>query len=179
MQARSVADQSTRRALKDCQSRVQTMGQIHEMLYQADDYALIPFSKYTRDLVNRVVSAWANSATAVTIDFRLDEVFLPVDRAIPCGLILNELVSNSLKHAFPTEAGGKIRVELHQLPDRRLMMAVSDDGIGISPDVEPRTATSLGLHLVRTLVEQLEAHLEIVGQPGSTFRVVLSTEQNK
>lgn len=179
MQIRSIADVSTRRALQECQSRVETMAQIHEMLYQAKDYARVPFSRYTTDLVNRVISASGVSSTAVTVDFHLEDLSLSVDKAIPCGLILNELVSNALKHAFPNESSGEIRVELRQLPDRQVLLSVSDDGVGISPDFEPEKSKSLGVQLVITLVEQLDAHLDIIRQPGTTFRIIFSTEPNK
>jgi two-component sensor histidine kinase len=109
----------------------------------------------------------------------MDDLSLPVDKAIPCGLILNELISNALKHAFTPGSGGRIRVELRRLPEHRVLLAVSDDGIGIAPDFEPEKSTALGMQLVTTLVEQLDAHLELIRQPGTAFRITFRTEPDK
>jgi len=171
MQIRGLNDESTRMALRDCQSRVMTMAKIHEMLYQSADYARVPFAKYARDLANRILSAAGTSPHHITLQFALDEVFLPVAQAIPCGLILNELVVNSLKHAFPNAAQGVIRVELRFVPERSVLLAISDDGIGISPDVNLEKLSSLGVQLVTNLVAQLDGHLELIRLPGSTFKI--------
>jgi PAS domain S-box-containing protein len=176
MQIRGLEDQSSRAALRDCQSRVVTMAQIHEMLYQSADYARVPFAKYARDLTARVLSASGISHGTVALHFALEDLSLPVEQAIPCGLILNELVANSLKHAFPNSANGTIRVELRLTADHSVLLSVSDNGIGISPSLDLEHPSSLGVQLVMTLVEQLEGHLEIVRLPGSTFRIIFPLE---
>jgi len=176
MQIRGLEEESSRAALRDCQSRVVTMAQIHEMLYQSADYARVPFAKYVQDLTARVLSASGISHGTVALNFELEEVSLPVEQAIPCGLILNELVANSLKHAFPNAANGTIRVELRLTPDHSVLLSVSDNGIGISPALDLENLSSLGVQLVMTLVEQLEGHLEITRLPGSTFRITFPLE---
>jgi len=105
-------------------------------------------------------------------------LLLPVEQAIPCGLILNELVANSLKHAFPNADNGTIRVELRLAPDHCVLLSVSDNGIGISPTLNLEHLSSLGVQLVMTLVQQLEGRLEIVRQPGSAFRITFPLESN-
>ena len=176
MQIRGLEDDSSRTALRDCQSRVMTMAQIHEMLYQSADYARVPFAKYAKDLATRILSASGISPGKVTVQFEVEEVSLPVAQAIPCGLILNELVGNSLKHAFPNSAHGTIRVELRLSPDHSVILSVSDDGIGISPELDLENLTSLGVQLVMTLVEQLEGRLEIIRSSGSSFRIAFPME---
>jgi PAS domain S-box-containing protein len=171
MQSRTLVNTATRLALQQCRSRVETMSEIHEMLYQSKDYAQVPFGKFAKDLATRVLSASGSSNTAVALEFDLEDLSLPVHTAIPCGLILNELVANSIKHAFPDAASGKIRVELRRVADHEALLSVSDDGIGIAPQFDAARADSLGIQLVITLVEQLDAHLEIVRQPGATFRI--------
>jgi PAS domain S-box-containing protein len=171
MHIRGLKDPSSRAALADCQARVQTMAQIHEMLYQSKNYAQVPFAKYAKDLTARVLSASGATPGAVSLRYELEDLFLPVETAIPCGLILNELVGNALKHAFPEAGGGTIRVELRTLPDRSISLSVSDDGIGIAPELDVRKSNSLGMQLVETLVGQLEGDLEIVRDPGTTFRI--------
>jgi len=171
MQIRGLKDESSRRALRDCQSRVITMAKIHEMLYQAEDYARVPFAKYAKELTTNILQAAGTSLGNVALQFELDEISLPVEQAIPCGLILNELIANSLKHAFPNGAHGSIRVVLQRAPDSAILLAVSDTGIGISPTFELETSSSLGLQLVMTLVEQIEGRLDIIREPSASFRI--------
>jgi PAS domain S-box-containing protein len=178
MQIRGLKEESSRAALRDCQSRVITMAQIHEMLYQSANYAQVPFAKYTRELSSRVLSASGTSPGNVTLHFELDDVSLPVEQAIPCGLILNELVANSLKHAFPNAASGTIRVELRLAPDLSVNLSVGDDGVGISPAWNLENPETLGAQLVLTLVKQLGGRLEITRSPGSTFRISFPLEPN-
>jgi PAS domain S-box-containing protein len=178
MQVRALGDPATRDALQQCRSRVETMAQIHEMLYQAQDYARVPFAKYAKNLATRVLSASRTSASSIDFDFDLEDLALPVDKAIPCGLILNELIANSLKHAFPPGRSGRISVTFRRLTEATILLSVGDDGIGIPPDYEVTKLQSLGMQLVTTLVNQLDATLEMTGQPGSTFRITLPVESH-
>jgi PAS domain S-box-containing protein len=170
MQVRTLHDGSTRAALQQCRSRVETMAQIHEMLYQSKDYSSVPFEKYAKELATRVLSASGLSPDEVTIHYEMQDISLAVDRAIPCALILNELISNALKHAFPKGAGA-IRIELRRLAENRILLCVSDDGVGISPGFDPARSSSLGMQLVVTLAEQLDGRLEIDRPPGAAFRI--------
>jgi PAS domain S-box-containing protein len=170
MQVRTLHDGSTRAALQQCRSRVETMAQIHEMLYQSKDYSSVPFEKYAKELANRVLSASGLSPDEVTIHFDMQDISLAVDQAIPCALILNELISNTLKHAFPTGAG-TIRIELRRVADNLIFLCVSDDGVGIPPGFDPARSSSLGMQLVVTLAEQLDGRLEIDRAPGAAFRI--------
>jgi PAS domain S-box-containing protein len=174
MQVRALTDNSTRSALQQCRSRVETMAQIHEMLYQAKDYSSVPFGRYARELANRVLSASGLSPDEVAILFDMQDIALPVDQAIPCGLILNELISNALKHAFPTGAG-TIRIELRRPAGGRVLLGVSDDGVGVPAEFDPARSASLGMHLVVALAEQLGGRLEIESAPGAAFRINFSS----
>lgn len=176
MQSRVMLSEPTRLALQQCRSRVETMAQIHEMLYQSKDYSRVPFAKYTRDLATRILSASGMAATDIVFDFDLEDLSLAVDKAIPCGLILNELIANCVKHAFPGASSGRIRIELRRVAEQRVLLSVGDDGIGIAAEYVPEKASSLGLQLVITLVEQLDAELEILRHPGATFRVVFPVQ---
>jgi two-component sensor histidine kinase len=173
MQIRALNDAPTRLALRQCQSRVETMSQIHEMLYEAQNYALLPFARYARELTNRVIRASGMSPSAITVRYQLEDVSLAVDRAIPLGLILNELIANALEHAFPNQGSGEIAVTLQVTAGRQIILTVSDTGVGISPDFDPTRPTSLGMQLVKTLAEQLEGELQLVRAPGTTFRIVV------
>jgi two-component sensor histidine kinase len=176
MQVRSLADATARAALEECESRIQTMALIHEKLYQSRDYSQIPFSEYVRSLATSVFASSGISQNHITLSLELDEVFLPVDKAIPCGLILNELINNALKHAFQTSASGKIRVELRKSSEGQVSLSVTDDGSGILPDVKTKRASSMGLQLVESLVEQLDGRLEIRSRPGTAVCVTFSME---
>ena len=100
-----------------------------------------------------------------------------VDTAIPCGLILNELISNSLKHAFPDERNGKIKVAFHQFADREYELVVSDDGVGLPEKVNLSRTTSLGMHLVYLIIEQLNGQMEVFREKGTCFRIRFSEYQ--
>jgi PAS domain S-box-containing protein len=178
MQVRTLRDDAVRLALRQCQSRVETMAQIHEMLYQSKNYAEVPFSRFIKELVTRVISASGESAPTVSIRYDLTDLSLPVDQAIPCGLILNELVSNSLKHAFPN-GGGTIQIALQSFPDQRIELTIIDDGVGIPASYDPAKSKSLGMQLVNTLARQLDGSLDVIRQPGTTFRLRFSSEPRK
>jgi len=163
MQARLLSDSGGRNALEDCQGRVHAIALIHEKLYQSRNYADVPFAEYIRGLANDVFQATGVSQATVSLTMGVDDVAISVDKAIPCGLILNELITNALKHAFPSGREGMIRVELTKMENKRLRLCVTDDGIGL-PSEFMRETKSLGLRLVRTLAGQLEATLSV----GST-----------
>ena len=172
MQRRKLEPGSQQDALQECQTRVQAIALIHEKLYQARNYARVPFAQYARSLANDVFQAAGLSPDAITLEVEVQDVALAVDKAIPCGLILNELITNALKHAFPQGRRGTVRVELGQT-NGRVRMAVKDDGAGLPSELDLRRADALGMQLVSMLAEQLAARLEVRrGQPGTTFEIV-------
>ena len=172
MQMRTLEGKSGRPALQECQFRIQTMALVHEQLYQSADYSNVRLSDYFKSLADSIFSGSNTASTGITLELELQEVSLPVDRAIPCGLILNELMTNALKHAFPSIANGILRVELRKEPNEQtVLLSVTDNGVGISSAQPPERADSMGISLVRMLVEQLKGRLEFVRQSGTSFRV--------
>jgi PAS domain S-box-containing protein len=171
MQVRQLDHNSSRDALEECQTRVQAIALIHEKLYQSKDYSRVPFSEYARSLATSVFNATGVSPAAVSLRLSMEDLSLGVDKAIPCGLILNELITNALKHAFPPPRSGTVVVELRRAGERDVIFAVTDDGVGIKEELDLRNTTSLGMSLIHTLVEQLEGEIEIVRSPGTMFRV--------
>lgn len=167
MQARQVSDQQAQSALRECKARVEAIALIHEQLYQARDYARVPLSEYARSLANNVFAA--GGAIHIKLELRLGDVSLAMDQAIPCGLILNELMTNAMKHAFPQGRAGTLTVELAQ-HDEQVRLVVSDDGVGLS-GTEPMPTGSLGSQLIATLVRQLSGTLKTTSSPGATFEV--------
>jgi PAS domain S-box-containing protein len=171
LQLRQVEDSSSRGALEECQTRVQAIALIHEKLYQSKDYSRVPFSEYARGLASNVFSALGVSNNTIALEFGIDDLSLSVDKAIPCGLILNELITNALKHAFPDSRRGKVRVELRRESSGQAVLCVSDDGVGMPEQLVPRESNSLGMSLVHTLVEQLDGEIDIRKHPGTRMRV--------
>ena len=176
MQVRRLEAGTSRDALEACQTRVQTIALIHQTLYQAKDYARVPFSEYAQSLASNVFHATGVSPTKVSLDLAIGDVALPVDKAIPCGLLLNELITNALKHAFTDGRSGTIRVAFGRIEGGRLRLTVSDDGVGLPQGYDVRNSESLGLQLVSTLSDQLDAELEIDGRGGATFQLTFPAE---
>jgi len=176
MQMRKMRDGASRGALEECQSRVEAIALIHEKLYQFKDYARVPFTEYATSLASNIFHAIGVSPGSVALVIEVDDILLAVDKAIPCGLILNELITNALRHAFPNERPGTLRVEFQRDGDRELVLSVSDDGVGMRPGFDPAKSDSLGLWLVTTLVEQLDGRLEIYQERGTMFRIQFPME---
>lgn len=175
MQVRRVKDGVARSALEECGSRVQAIGLIHERLYQSTDYARIPFREYVESLVDNVFHASARNRGAVSRHVEIAPVSLTVEKAIPCGLIINELVTNALKHGFPGDRRGSVRVSLREQDPGQLTLSVADDGIGLGEDFDIETSRSVGLTLVAALVDQLKGRLTVARSPGATFEITFPT----
>ncbi len=175
MQIRQLGEGASRDALEECQTRVQAIALIHEKLYQSQDYARVPFSDYAKSLAANVFHATGVSQSTVSLQLAVEAVALPVDKAIPCGLILNELITNALKHGFPGGRTGTIRVEIARVPGG-LRLVVSDDGVGLPPGLDVRTSPTLGLQLVRMLAKQVAGDVEVGADQGTSFRLAIPIE---
>ena len=170
LQASHIQDERAIEMFRDSQNRVSSMGLIHERLYQAEDLARIDFSDYIQDLVNNLFYSYSVDATAVQPAIQVNEVVLDVDRGIPCGLIINELVSNSLKYAFPEGRSGEIQIIL-QNSAGKVRLVVDDNGIGIPEGIDLQNTPSLGLKLVNTLVRQLKGTVTLERGEGTRFTI--------
>jgi len=170
MQIRRLQVEPSRTVLKECKTRVDTISLIHEKLYQSRDFSNVSFPDYARSLANTVLQV-SEAASRVTLDHHVEAVSLPVSKAIPCGLILNELLTNALKHAYPEPRCGHIEIWLRRLPEAQLELQVRDNGIGMSnPDINA-ARTSIGLQLVSTLAEQLGGKVSITVDSGTSVSV--------
>ncbi|HEX2734687.1 MAG TPA: histidine kinase dimerization/phosphoacceptor domain -containing protein [Polyangiaceae bacterium] len=174
MQYRQLTDSGSRVALQECQRRVAAIALIHEKLYQSKDYGKVPFSDYATSLAQSIFHTAGVMRDDVTLSFDMQTTWLAVDRAIPCGLILNELITNALKHAFPKQRGGDIRLALSKDEAQRVTLEVADDGIGLPEDLDPERSTSLGMQLISVLVQQLEGDLRVTSKRGTSVRVVFT-----
>jgi PAS domain S-box-containing protein len=173
LQSKNVKDKGTFGILQESQSRVRSMVLVHERLYQSPDLARIDFAEYIRSLANYLFRSYGVNTNVIQLRLNVDDVLLGVDTAIPCGLILNELVSNALKHAFPDGREGEVRIEL-RADDGQLTLIVSDNGVGLPQDLDFRDTESLGLQLVNTLVEQIEGTIELDRSDGTAFKITFT-----
>jgi two-component sensor histidine kinase len=151
------------------------MALIHEKLYQSENLASINFAQYIRSLTVHLLHTSNDGANRVKLNTEVKDVFLDINKAIPCGLIVNELVSNSLKHAFPQNRRGNISIQLSSANNRNICIVVSDDGIGISQKEDFQKPNSLGLQLVSDLVDQLGGTMELDLSKGTSYQISFST----
>jgi PAS domain S-box-containing protein len=170
LQARRIEQETARKLLDESRGRLQSIALIHEKLYRSEQLASIDFGDYLRDLTANLTSAIGVQAPLAVVRIEAEEIFLDIDRAIPCALIVNELVSNSMKHAFPDGRRGEIRIAVTRA-DPELLLEVSDTGIGLPADLDFRNVTTLGLQLVASLTKQLRGTVELVRGQGTTFRI--------
>lgn len=152
-------------------NRVRTMALIHEQLYQSKDCAKINFSDYLTDLTHYLFRAYGVNVDKIALELEIDEVTLNINTAIPCGLIISELVSNAIKHAFPNQKNGVINVTLHSDLRQRINLTIKDNGVGFPKIYDIKKTKSLGLQLVNILISQIEGTLEINQSEGTEFRI--------
>jgi PAS domain S-box-containing protein len=171
LQSGHIRDPRALEVFKEGQGRVRSMALIHEKLYQSDDLARVNFHEYISNLAAYLFRSYEGNSGAVKFNVEAEDVLLGVDTAIPCGLIINELVSNSLKHAFPNGGDGSINIRLRPTGTERLTLTVKDDGVGLPPDFDVRNTPSLGLQLVNTLARQLGGEVEVGCGAGAEFKI--------
>jgi PAS domain S-box-containing protein len=147
--------------LRDSQNRIRSMSLIHQTLYQSQNFAQVDFQRFLGELLPRLTEAYGPMSNQVTIDIQAHEVKLPINEAIPCGLVVNELVSNALKHGFTDQQEGTIVVDIRPLGDQHVELSISDDGKGIPEELDLMRTGSLGLQLVHLLTRQLHGQLDI------------------
>ncbi len=168
-------DTRLRQALEDSQNRVLSIALVHENLYRSKDLSQVEFSDYVRSLVDNLPRS-SSIGTDVSVTQDIVDSRLSIETAVPCGLIINELVTNALKHAFPGGRSGSIRVELRKVEPSNWMLLVTDDGIGLPVDIDMSKTESLGLELVSLLTKQLAGTLEIKRNGGTTFQLMFPSE---
>lgn len=169
LQAARAEDRSTAERFLDSRNRVRSMAMVHENLYRAGNFARIDMASHIRNLCAHLSRVYELSQLNVSLDVLVDDVQLDMNRAVACGMIVNELVSNALKHAFPQGRHGNLRVELMSDDERRCRLSVSDNGIGMPADFCVEEADSLGLQLVSDLAHQLHATVRRDNDAGTSF----------
>jgi len=172
LQERYIKDKQVLRILKDIKYRIRTMGLIHEKLYQSQNLAKINFTEYIHDLTTSLFHGYNINVNIIGLNIDAgDDILFDVKTAIPCGLILNELVSNSLKYAFPEGREGEVNVKLTKDDDDKVTLIVSNNGVDFPEDLDFRNTESLGLQLVNMLTQQLDGTIELNKSGGATFKI--------
>ncbi|GEM_PF-2965940 len=185
LQAETVGNEQVRNALEESQQRIRSLALLHEKMYRSQALAAVNFGQYVESLVYQLRDVYRVHAHAVRVVCQIEDVRLSLDVAIPCSLIVNELVSNAFKHAFPSGDGGRlasgdhpeVRVELRCVNRGECSVLVSDNGIGLPADLNPETVNSLGLRIVTLLTRQLRGTLRIERDGGTKFTIVFPIKQ--
>jgi len=170
LQSSYVKDSYALNLLKECQNRIKSMAFIHESLYQTKNFESVNFSEYVTVLTKNLVHTYSINTKKIKLILTLHKLFLNLDLSIPCGLIINEIISNSLKYAFPNNRDGIIFVNL-TVNKKNVKIEVGDNGVGIPQKVDVKNTQTLGLQLVDTLVEQINGTLKLNRNKGTIFSI--------
>jgi PAS domain S-box-containing protein len=165
--------------LGEMKGRIQSMALLHETLYRTSNFAALDIGAYLGKLATQTFRALRTEPSGVKLDLALQPVMIGLDQAIPCGLLLHELLSNALKHAFPNQRSGEVRVELERVNEKEVRLRVSDTGVGLGADFGRRVGQSLGLQLVSDLARQLGGDLKIETGTGAVFAVTFVVDEVK
>ena len=171
LQTRDLEDSEVIAVFDDSQHRIRSMALIHEELYKSEDLTRIDFARYIGNLTENLLESYGVDPGSISLELRVDDVLLGIDTAIPLGLIINELISNALKHAFPGDRQGRIWLTLSPGEDERFELTVSDDGIGMPDAIDLANPQSLGLRLVNTLAAQLRSKVLFERANGTRFTI--------
>jgi PAS domain S-box-containing protein len=176
LQSSYIADETALRILRESQDRIKSMSFVHESLYQSKTMSEVNFSEYIENIARNLFHSYGRPEGGIKLDFNLEEIYLNLDTSIPCGLIVNEIVSNSLKYAFHGRSEGRIVIEFSKQSKEKLKLIIRDDGIGLPENLDVENAESLGLQLVTTLITQIGGELEIVVSKGTSFNILFKEQ---
>jgi two-component sensor histidine kinase len=165
-------DSAIQGVLKESQGRIKSIALIHEKLYRSRGLEKLAFADYVRDLLSDLVRTYGAPPGVVSVQTDTEEISLGVDSAIPCGLIINELISNAFKHAFPGGRRGEVRVTIRKIPGGNYLLNVCDNGVGMANTHHGERSHSLGLKLVADLTKQINGTLTIDNRQGTDVQIL-------
>ncbi|MBN2613448.1 MAG: sensor histidine kinase [Bacteroidales bacterium] len=171
LQAGSISDSETKTALIDSQNRVKSMALIHQLLYQSDLNTRVEISKYLEELMESLNHSYGFRDKHIQYVIRAEAIEFDIDKAIPLGLITNELATNAIKYAFNDSTGGKIEISLNKTSENQYTLQVKDNGTGIPKKFNHEKSNSLGINLVKLLAKQLEGNVEFESNGGTTIKI--------
>jgi two-component sensor histidine kinase len=171
LQFDNIRDEQALTALRVSHDRIKSIALVHERVYQAKDLACIDFAGYIESLTSHLYGSYVTDPERISLKIDAGNVALEIDEAIPCGLIVNELVSNSLKHAFPEGRKGSITIRVSADDQGLITLTVADDGVGLPPGMDFRDTESMGLQLVNMLTKQLHGEISLLNEGGAAFTI--------
>jgi PAS domain S-box-containing protein len=174
LQSGYIKDEETLKAVREGQNRVRSMALVHEKFYQSDELGEIDFKEYTEKLCHFLKQSYADHDAPIAISVDAEGIGFDMDTAMPCGLLITEIVSNSLKYGFPNHREGHIHIEFRKVPDKKVQMKISDDGIGLPSGFDIEKSESLGMQLIIALTSQLDGELKFSGENGTMFTVTFT-----
>jgi PAS domain S-box-containing protein len=178
LQSQYIKDKYAMDIFTDSQNRVRSMAIIHEKLYKSQSMSEIDFSDYITELVESLFYNHNVDESRIKLIKNMDKVYFNVDTAIPCGLIVNELITNCLKHAFPNDINGEVHIDLFKMEDK-YVLNVKDNGVGFPDNIDYKNTDSLGLQLVTSLVNQIDGTIELSNGLGSNFKIIFKQLEYK
>ena len=179
LQANHVTDAAIIEMFRESQRRIRSMALVHERLYQSADFSHIEFSEYLRSLAVHLFHSYRVDSSLIRLNLDVEKIFISINTAVPLGLIVNELISNALKHAFPERMSGEVSISLRQTGENNFSLRVKDDGVGFREGLDFRRAESLGMQIVMTLISQIEARIERREAQGTDFEIIFKEVEYK
>jgi PAS domain S-box-containing protein len=176
LQSQDIQDKDDLKLFKESQARADSMALIHERLYQSTDLKHINFGEYIETLANSLFNTYVMDESLIKLDLNVENIMLDINTAIPLGLIVNELITNSMKHAFPDGHQGEIKINFTRKDDK-LFLEVFDNGVGLPEDLDIRNTISLGLQIVNSLTSQIDGDLILYTENGTSFRIIFKEEK--
>jgi len=176
MQAFSQEDQNIYNQLTTTSNRIQTMGHLHKTLYQAHDFSHISMWLYLDKIIKQILELSYDKEVEISYELQIDHIYLTMGQAVPCGLIVNEIISNAVKYAFKGRKKGKITISVDIKNEEYLTLIIKDDGIGMDKDINFEEYCGLGLKLIQSLSDQLHAELDLNRDNGTTYTIVFSNQ---
>lgn len=174
LQSGYIKDEETLKAVREGQNRVRSMALVHEKFYQSEELGEIDFKEYTEKLCTFLKQSYSSQDAPITITVDANGIGFDMDTAMPCGLLITEIVSNSLKYGFPGNREGEIRIEFSKVAEKKVRMTISDNGIGLPHDFDIEKSESLGMQLIIALTSQLDGELKFSGESGTNFSVTFT-----
>ena len=178
LQSQYIKDKYALDIFSDSQNRVRSMAIIHEKLYKSESMSKIDFGDYISDLADSLFYNYNVNRSRIKLNKNMDKIYFNVDTAIPCGLIINELITNCLKHAFPDDINGHVSIDLLKIEDK-YVLNVKDSGVGFPDYIDYKNTESLGLQLVTNLVNQIDGTIELDKEKGSSFKIIFKELEYK
>jgi two-component sensor histidine kinase len=175
---RNSTDPSVKQMMAETQNRVRAMSLVHEKLYRSESLSRIDFAEYTRFLATQLFSFYTINTRRVNLDVTLPRMMVDINTAVPLGLIMNELVSNALKHAFSDGRKGTLAIRGGIDENGRITLVIADDGIGVPPDFDLQNSPTLGMRLVTSLVDQIGGAITLDTRHGTVFTITASISQD-